>query len=59
MRTVPHIAFEVDGLDEALKGQTEIPEISSPSPGVRTAMIVDDGASIELLEFSKQRPQNF
>ncbi|MBI3788216.1 MAG: hypothetical protein HY276_08165 [Ignavibacteriales bacterium] len=53
IRTVPHIAFEVDNLEEALVDQTLIGEINSPSDGVRVAMIIDDGAPIELLEFRK------
>ncbi len=53
IRTVPHIAFEVDDLDAALAGQTLLGEVSSPSEGVRVAMIVDNGAPIELLEFSR------
>ena len=52
VRTVPHIAFEVDDLEEALRGYALLGEISSPSPGVRAAMIVDDGAPVELIEFS-------
>jgi hypothetical protein len=52
IRTVPHLAFEVDDLETALEGSTLLGEISSPSKGVRVAMIVDDGAPIELLEFS-------
>jgi hypothetical protein len=53
VRTVPHVAFEVDNLEKALNGCTMLGEISSPSNGVRVAMIVDDGAPIELIEFSK------
>jgi hypothetical protein len=52
IRTVPHIAFEVDDLEAALVGQTLLGEISSPSEGVRVAMIVDNGAPVELLEFT-------
>lgn len=51
VRTIPHVAFEVDDLDIALKGQTIIGEITSPSPGVRVAMILDNGAPVELLQF--------
>lgn len=51
VRTVPHIAFEVDDLDEALKGKEILLEPGSPSGGVRTAMILHDGAPIELIEF--------
>ena len=54
VRTVQHIAFEVDDLDAALVGQTLLDEPSSPSEGVRVAMIVDNGAPIELLEFSRR-----
>ena len=53
VRTVPHIAFEVDDLDAALKGKQLIGDVTSPSDGVKVAMIVHNGAPIELLEFSK------
>ena len=53
IRTVPHIAFEVDDLDSALTGQTLLCDVGSPSEGVRVAMILDNGAPIELLEFRK------
>ena len=51
VRTVPHIAFEVDDLDAALVGQTLLLEPGSPSEGVRAAMILDNGAPVELIEF--------
>lgn len=53
IRTVPHIAFEVDNLEAALEGQELLGEVSSPSEGVRVAMILDNGAPVELLQFSK------
>lgn len=53
VKTVPHLAFEVDDLEVALIGKKLIGEISSPSEGVRVAMIIDNDAPIELLEFSK------
>ena len=53
IRTVPHIAFEVEDLDAAIEGKTLLGEISSPSKEVRVAMIVDDGAPVELIEFRK------
>jgi hypothetical protein len=53
VRTVPHIAFEVDDLDRAIQGKELLGDVSSPSEGVRVAMIVDDGAPVELLEFEK------
>ena len=54
IQTVPHIAFEVDNLDAALEGREMLGEITSPMEGLRVAMIVDDGAPIELMEFSKR-----
>ena len=53
IKTVPHVAFEVDNLDRALEGMTLLGEVSSPSDGVRVAMIVDNGVPVELLEFRK------
>ena len=54
VKTVPHIAFEVDDLDAALQGKDVLSSPSSPSEGVRAAMIIDDGAPIELIEFRKR-----
>ncbi len=51
VRTVPHSAFEVDDLDVELKGKEILSEPSSPSADVRAAMIVHNGAPIELIEF--------
>jgi hypothetical protein len=55
IRTVPHLAFVVDDLESALKGREVLFDIGTPSPGVRTAMIVDGGAPIELMEFRGRR----
>ena len=51
VRSVPHIAFAVDDLDEALKGREVLIAPTEPSAGVRVAFILDDGAPVELLEF--------
>ena len=57
IRTVPHVAFEVDDLDAALEGLTVIYPPGSPSDGVRSAMIVYNGAPVELICFrSKEQP---
>ena len=53
VRTVPHIAFEVDDLDRALEGKELLGEPSSPMSGVRVAMIIHNGMPVELLEFCK------
>jgi hypothetical protein len=55
IRTVPHLAFVVEDLDAALEGREILFDVSAPSDGVRTAMIVDDGAPIELMEFRRRR----
>lgn len=51
VKTVPHLAFEVDDLEVALEGKEILAPPSAPSAGVRVAMIVDAGAPIELIEF--------
>jgi hypothetical protein len=51
VKTLPHLAFEVDDIDEALKGKTVLSAPGSPSDGVRSAMILDNGSPIELIEF--------
>ena len=53
IKTVPHIAFEVDDLESALEGKEVLTPPNSPSDGVRVAMIVHSGAPIELIQFRK------
>ena len=54
IQKVPHISFEVDDLDSAIKGKELIGEIATPSKGVRTAMIIENGAPVEFIEFQKE-----
>lgn len=51
VRTVPHVAFEVDDLDRALEGKELIGDPTTPMQGVRVAMILHNGMPVELLEF--------
>ena len=53
IKTLPHVAFEVDDLDAALVGQEVISPPGSPSEGVRAAMILVDGAPGELISFRR------
>ena len=53
IKTLPHVAFEVDDLDAALEGQEVIYPPGSPSEGVRAAMILVDGAPVELIWFNR------
>jgi hypothetical protein len=50
VKTVPHVAFEVDDLAAALDGQHVIIEPNSPSPGVVVAFIEVNGAPVELVQ---------
>jgi hypothetical protein len=54
IRTVPHLAFEVDDLEAALQGKEVLTPPNSPSDGVLVAMIVHSGAPIELLQFAQR-----
>jgi hypothetical protein len=49
VKTLPHVAFEVDDLERELEGRKVIIAPNSPSAGVRVAFIEDNGAPIELL----------
>jgi hypothetical protein len=51
IQSIPHVAFEVDNLEAALEGKEILTAPNSPSEGVRVAMIIDNGAPVELLEF--------
>ena len=53
VKTIPHLAFEVDDLEETLKGKNVIIEPNSPSPGVVVAFIEDNGAPIEFLQIDR------
>ena len=53
VKTVPHVAFEVNNIEEAIKGEKVIIEPNSPSRGVLVAFIEDNGAPIEFLEVDR------
>jgi hypothetical protein len=53
IKRIPHIAFEVENLDLAIEGKELLGEVSSPSKGIRVAMIFENGVPIEFLEFGK------
>jgi hypothetical protein len=50
VKTIPHVAFEVDNLAEAIKGKKVIIKPNSPSQGITVAFIEEGGAPIELIE---------
>jgi len=51
VKTVPHVAFEVEDLATELQGKEILIEPNSPSVGVTVAFIVDNGAPIEFIQF--------
>jgi len=50
VKTVPHVAFEVDDLAAELVGKNVIIAPNNPSPGLVVAFIEDSGAPIELMQ---------
>jgi hypothetical protein len=60
IKTVPHIAFEVDDLEKELRthGLKIITEPNQPAEGITVAMIEHNGAPIELIEFRRLSPRN-
>jgi len=49
VKTMPHIAFEVDDVYEAIEGRNLIIEPNSPSEGTVVAFIEEDGLTIEFI----------
>jgi hypothetical protein len=57
IKSVPHIAFEVDDIDKELTRHNFeiISEPSKNSDDIRVAMILHNGAPVELIEFKKDK----
>jgi hypothetical protein len=53
VKTVAHVAFEVDDLELALKGEHVIIAPNSPTPGVVVAFIEVLGAPVELMSIDR------
>lgn len=51
VKTVPHIAFEVDDLESMLIGQKVIIGPNSPSEGLTVAFIEINGVPVELMKY--------
>ena len=54
VKTIPHIAFEVDDLAAAIEGKEILIKPNSPSEGITVAFIVDNGAPVEFLEIDEE-----
>jgi hypothetical protein len=53
VKTIPHVAFEVEDVYEAIKGKKVIIEPNSPSEGNIVAFIEENGAPIEFIQIGK------
>ena len=53
MRTIPHVAYLVDNIEEALSGREILVETFSPGEGVRVAFIAHNGSPVEFMEISE------
>ena len=53
VKTVPHIAFEVENLEDAIKGKEILIKPNSPSKGITVAFIIDNGAPVEFLQIER------
>ena len=53
VKTMPHIAFEVNDVREAIKGKKVIIKPNSPSNGIIVAFIEENGAPIEFIQIER------
>jgi hypothetical protein len=56
VKTMPHLAFQVEDLEAAVEGHQILIPPNSPSKGVRVVFILHQGAPVELLEFEAGHP---
>jgi len=57
VKTMPHVAFEVEDIYEAIKGKKVIIEPNSPSDGNMVAFIDENGAPVEFIQVKKYKPR--
>lgn len=55
IKTVPHVAFEVDDVVAAIEGKDVLIAPNSPEEGTTVAFIVDNGAPVEFISFDAKR----
>ncbi|AIY15177.1 hypothetical protein [Cellulophaga baltica] len=54
VRTIPHVAYVVANMEDALQGKDILVDIFSPGEGVRVAFIKHNGAPVEFMEVASQ-----
>jgi len=52
VKTVPHVAFEVDDLSACITGEKVIIQPNSPSEGLMVAFIEVNGVPVELMQYT-------
>jgi hypothetical protein len=52
VKKLPHVAFEVDDIYEAIKGHEVIIEPNSPSEGVIVAIVLVNDAPVEFMQWT-------
>ncbi|MEM9227226.1 MAG: hypothetical protein AAGA45_04590 [Verrucomicrobiota bacterium] len=50
MQSTPHVAYQVDNIEDALEGHEILVPTFSPAEGVRVAFIKHNGAPVEFME---------
>ena len=53
VKTVPHVAFEVEDLAKAIEGHKVIIAPNTPSDGLVVAFVEVNGAPVELMQYVK------
>lgn len=55
VKNLPHIAFEVDDLQEAIKGREVIIQPNSPSEGLIVAFVLINDAPVEFMQWTNRK----
>ena len=50
MKKIPHVAYLVEDIEQALKGREILVETFSPGEGIQVAFVVHHGAPVEFME---------
>lgn len=53
VQKIPHVAFEVQDIHEAIKGQNVVMDIHSPKEDLLVAFVLVNDAPVEFLQFGK------
>jgi hypothetical protein len=53
VQTIPHVAFEVDDLEQEIQNKEVLIPPNSPAKGITVAFIIDNGTPIEFIHIEK------